>query len=161
MGPKELKLPIKIVGRAEINGCLRELQSIDDYLAAAPAKDSKAGSGLKLSQLLSTLAQANGYKLLEADQRKELHGRLTTLAKKSPLLHISFAADPSAEAVERILVWLRANIHAHTLLQIGLQPNIVVGCVLRTPNHIFDLSLRSHIQNQQDQLVKLIAKAVV
>lgn len=158
--PAELKLPIEIVGRPEINGLLRELQAIDDYLATQTA-EAKNVPQLKLSQLLNGLAQQNGYNLLEADQRKELRGRLNSLLKKSPLIRMSFAANPSAEAVEKILVWLRANIHPAVLLQIGLQPSIVAGCVLRTPNRNFDLSLRQHIQTQQPQLVELLRKATL
>jgi len=167
VGPKnrksnvELKLPIEVVGRAEINGLLRELQAIEDYLSSQPGSATgPADDQLKLSQLLTNLAKVNSYNLLEANQRKELRGKLTSLLKKSPLLHISFAADASAEAVEQILVWLRANIHPTVLLQIGLQPNIVAGCMLRTPNQIFDFSLRQHMLKMQPQLVELLKGAV-
>jgi F0F1-type ATP synthase delta subunit len=77
----------------------------------------------------------------------------------APLLHISFASEPSTKALEAILVWMRANIHPQTLLQVGLQPNIAAGCVLRTPSKVFDLSMRSYLQKQESYLVELIAGA--
>jgi F0F1-type ATP synthase delta subunit len=72
------------------------------------------------------------------------------------LLHISFAAEPSTQALEKILVWFRANIHPQALLQVGLQPTIAAGCVLRTPNKVFDMSLRNHLIEQQKYLMQLI-----
>ena len=75
-------------------------------------------------------------------------------------MHISFAAEPSVKALETILVWLRDNIHPKVLLQVGLQPAVAAGCVLRTPNKVFDMSLRAYLDRQGDYLVQLIRGAV-
>jgi F0F1-type ATP synthase delta subunit len=72
----------------------------------------------------------------------------------------SFAAEPSARSFEPVLTWLRTNIHPQAMVQIGLQPAIAAGCVLRTPNRVFDMSLRSGLKKQEPYLARLIKGAV-
>jgi F0F1-type ATP synthase delta subunit len=102
------------------------------------------------------LAEDNQLNLLEEAARKQLKSQLDDLMKRAPQLHISFATDPQPKVVEEILNWLRSNVHPETLLIIGLQPSIAAGCMLRTPNKIFDMSLRQHLENQESFLKKLI-----
>ena len=71
-------------------------------------------------------------------------------------MHISFAADPSASFTEKIVAWFRENIHPNILVQIGLQPNIAAGCVVRTANKIFDFSLRENFNQSQQSLIDAI-----
>jgi F0F1-type ATP synthase delta subunit len=63
------------------------------------------------------------------------------------------------KALEKILLWLRQNVHPQVLLQVGLQPAIAAGCVLRTTNKIFDMSLKAHLSQQTDYLKQLISGA--
>jgi F0F1-type ATP synthase delta subunit len=76
------------------------------------------------------------------------------------VLHISFASEPTPKSVEPILEWMRNQIHPQTLLQVGLAPSIAAGCVLRTPNKFFDMSIRNHLQKQAHFLGELIAGVV-
>lgn len=156
----ELKLPTTIVSRADVTRLSRELANLNDFFIAAASRPSgTAISPPKLSRLLDQLAKANNCNLLEEKQRQVLLFGLQQLVKVAPMLHISFAADPSTRALETILIWLRANIHSQVLLQVGLQPNIAAGCVLRTPNRWFDMSLRSRLQKQEPYLLELMAGA--
>ena len=69
------------------------------------------------------------------------------------MIHISFAADPSAAFTDKIVAWFRENIHPFVLIQVGLQPTIAAGCVVRTANHSFDFSLRQHFTKQRQLLI--------
>jgi hypothetical protein len=161
MSNGELRLPAAIISPADINRLLHELQVHEDFFLAAAART--AGTSLKpprTSQMLDQLAHENQYHLWEIAQRNELKVKLETVYKTAPTLHISFAAEPSPRATDVILGWLRTNIHPHTLVIIGLQPTIAAGFVLRTPNKIFDMSLRSHLKKQESYLAKLIERAV-
>lgn len=156
-----LKLPMEVVGRADITRMQRELNALDDFFVTASAH--KAGTTMappRLTRMLNQLAADNQTNLLEAGQRKELNGQLGNLLKNAPLFHISFAAEPSPKALESILAWLRTNIHPQILLEVGLQPAIAAGCVLRTPNKLFDMSLSTYVKKQEPYLVKLIEGAV-
>jgi F0F1-type ATP synthase delta subunit len=156
----DLKLSTNLVSQVDVARILRELKNLDDFFVAANAR--AAGESLqlpKLTRLLEQNAKENNYNLLESSDRKALAQKLDQIIGNAPLLHISFAAEPSAKALERILVWFRTNIHPQALLQVGLQPTIAAGCVVRTSNRVFDLSLRDHLTKQQDFLAQLIDTA--
>lgn len=153
----ELKLSTNIVSQVDVARMVRELKSLEDFFIATKVRP--AGSSLqlpKLTRLLEQVAKENNYNLLEEEHRKALSQQLDMVLGNAPLLHISFAAEPSPGALEKILVWFRTNIHPQALLQVGLQPSIAAGCVVRTPNKVFDMSLREHLNDQQKFLAQLI-----
>lgn len=156
----ELKLSTNIVSRTEVRRLLRELSSLDDFFISASRREPGTPiSPPRASGMLQQLANDNNINLLEAEQRQSLIVWLDQVEKKSPQVHISFASDPSPKAIDTILGWFRTNVHPQLLLQIGLQPNIVAGCIIRTPNKWFNLSLRSYLDKQRPYLVSLIAGA--
>lgn len=155
-----LRIPTTLTSQTDINRLLRELDGLNDFFINAAGR--RPGTPIRpprITYLLEQLARDNKLNLLEETHRRMLKSELEQISKTSPLLHISFASEPSPQIIDEILGWLRANIHPQTLLQIGLQPTIAAGCVLRTPNQIFDMSLRSHLQNQEDYLAQLIQGA--
>lgn len=162
MAPKDFQLPITVVGPSEVAKLLRELNRLDDFFVSAAARKSGEATGTppRITRMLDELARTNEINLLEAKSRKDLSERLKKMQTDVPSLNISFAAEPSPKAFEQILLWFRNNVHPHTLIQIGLQPSIAAGCVLRTPNKIFDFSLASKLKGQEEYLAKLIDGAV-
>jgi F0F1-type ATP synthase delta subunit len=160
MNDNNLRLPTNVVGQTDINRLLRELSSLDDFLLSAAART--AGTSVippRITYMLEQVARDNKYNLLEPANRDGLKTQLQAVLKTAPVLHISFATEPSPRVTDAILGWLRANIHSQSLVVIGLQPNIAAGCVLRSGNQIFDMSLRTHLQKQEGYLVKLIEGA--
>lgn len=151
-------LPPQVTGRRDINRLLRELEALEEALIVKATKDSLLP---KVTSLLNQTALANGYKLLEQTHRRHIVDQLTKIRDHAPTVHISFAAEPSPKVAETILSWLRSNVHRYALLQIGLQPAIAAGCVLRTPNKIFDMSLGATLQKQTPYLLSLIKGAVL
>ncbi|MEX2006863.1 MAG: hypothetical protein WD877_01705 [Candidatus Saccharimonadales bacterium] len=158
----ELKIPLAVVSPADVTRLIRELNSLDDFFAGAAARKSGSASPTppRLTRLLDSLAKENQINLLDAAGRKDLEAKLQNLLKVAPALHISFAVDPPPKALERILIWLRENIDPNVLVKVGLQPTIAAGCILRTPNKLFDMSLRARLKNQEPYLAKLIAGAI-
>jgi F0F1-type ATP synthase delta subunit len=146
---EQLKLPLSVVSQIDLARLLRELNSLDDFF-----------SGPKLSRQLDQLARDNNANLLDDKARTKLTRDLKDIYEQAPKLHISFAAEPSARSFEPVLTWLRTNIHPQAMVQIGLQPAIAAGCVLRTPNRVFDMSLRSGLKKQEPYLARLIKGAV-
>ena len=74
-------------------------------------------------------------------------------------MHISFSADPSPLFTQKLIAWLRSEIHPLVLLQIGLQPNMGAGCVVRTSNKYFDFSLRDRFKSKGEMLAKIMQEA--
>ena len=91
--------------------------------------------------------------LLQAGDREQAVELLQRILKEAPVVHISFATDPSSAFVTKIVSWFRQNIHPLVLVQVGLQPSIAAGCVVRTANHQYDLSLRKHFAAQRPLLI--------
>lgn len=149
-------LPPTIVGRTDISRLLRELETLE---ASSVKTKNPPAQPLKITGLLSQIVAANDYDLSDKNHRQHLSQQLTTVRDRAPAVHISFATEPSPKIIETLLGWLRSNIHPYLLLQIGLQPSIAAGCVLRTPNKIFDLSLRAYFEKQKPYLLELIKSA--
>lgn len=161
MEPRDFKLPLTITGKAEVARLQRELSRLDDFFVdAAKRKPGQPISPPRITHALDDTARLNGINLLEAKGRKDMSLTLAAISAGVPSLHISFAAEPSPKALETVLQWLRANIHPQTLISIGLQPTIAAGCVLRTPNKIFDFSVGAKLKDQEEYLAKLIDGAV-
>jgi len=155
----ELKLPLSVVGRADLARLSRLLETRDNLFISAGAQAAKAPA-TNSDQPLEDLAHLNGVDLQNRQQSQQLKLKLEAELKNLPLLHVSFAVEPSSKVVESLLGWLRQNIHPGTLMSIGLQPSIAAGCVIRTPNRVFDLSLRNRIKEQDAYLIQLIKGAV-
>jgi hypothetical protein len=153
-------LPLQIVGSVDFARTIRELEALDDLLHQAAIRTP--GTAMKMprsSRLLEEFAAANAVSLLEAKQREWLLATAQAYKDQAPQIHISFAADPSAAFTKNILIWLRQNIHPYLLLEVGLQPAIAAGCVVRTTNHIFDMSLRHYFQDNRELLIQQLGEA--
>lgn len=155
-----LKLPPSVVSQVDIGRLQREITGLNDFFIGAKVR--AAGTSMQLPQLsrpMDLLARENGINLLDSEHRQRLMTQLDSVYKSAPSFHISFAVEPSPKALERILLWLRQNVHPQVLLQVGLQPAIAAGCVLRTTNKVFDMSLRNRLHSQKKVLTQLISGA--
>jgi hypothetical protein len=154
---RALKLPVLVFGVVEVRRLKRELEGVDEFMRQGEIREpGKQGALPRVSRLLDALATDNGRNLLQADDRQELYEFLANTEKKAPTIHISFASDPSSAFVAKLVTWLRGNIHPAILLQIGLQPSIAAGCIVRTANKTFDMSLRHNLSEKKPLLLKAI-----
>jgi F0F1-type ATP synthase delta subunit len=149
-----IELPVLIFGLVEIHRLQRELESLEEYLRQMAIREPGKQPPLpRTTRLLEALAGNNRFNLLETQDRQEINVFLKNVEDKAPVIHISFAADPSSAFTAKIVAWLRTNIHPYTLLQLGLQPTIAAGCVVRTNNKYFDFSLRHRFHDQRQLLL--------
>lgn len=153
--PPAIIVPDLIASPADVSRLRRELEALDEHLRQAALREAGEGS-LKLprtSRLLDELASSNQLNLLETATRQNLAGFLADIAQNAPVVTISFASDPSSAFLAKIVHWFRENVHPSVLVRVGLQPNIAAGCVVRTTNRYFDLSLRQHFQQNRQHLL--------
>lgn len=157
--PKAGQLPPLVVGPVEINRLRRELAAIDETLLEHTLRKQGGNAQmLKSSQLMDQLVTFNKLNLLHKSDRERLHRFLDAVAERAPVLHISFSADPPPPFLERLMAWLRANIHPQILVTIGVQPTIAAGCIVRSTNKHFDFSLRQDFTDKRDVLLQQIGK---
>lgn len=147
-----MTLPTLIFGQVEVRRILRELESLDEFLRGMAIRRETKFEMPRVSRMLDALAAENQRDLLKATHRNDLIAFLKDCIDHAPSIHMSFATDPSAAFIAKIVGWLRAKIHPLALLQVGLQPSIAAGCIVRTTNHVFDLSLRNQFAAQKQVL---------
>lgn len=146
-----------IVSPGDLKRVRRELETVDEFLRQANLR--QGGRTVQLpptSRMLQTLVEDNKLNLLKVTDRERLKKYLTLLIGKAPVLHMSFASEPSAAFMSKIVVWIRDSIHPQAVINIGLQPSITAGCVLRTANKQFDFSLRQSFEDKRSLLAEAL-----
>lgn len=155
-------LPPQLYSLVEIHRVQRELEAIEEALRQQQTRASLAGTPLadmQPSELLQDLAAQNHYAITDAANRQQLISNLSAVAEKAPVIHVGLAADPPTSFVVAITHWLRANVHPLVLVRIGLQPSIAAGCIIRTTNKVFDMSLRHRFEQNTDKLIQALSGA--
>jgi hypothetical protein len=152
-----LQLPVSVVGDVDINRLIREMEAIDEFLHQAAIR--QPGTALQLpktSKLFDEVVAGNDLNMLQQHDRQRLSQFFVDIKMRAPRLHVSFSADPSPLFMQRFMSYIRSNIHSQALVRVGLQPNIGAGCVLRSTNHVFDMSLREDFKTKRGMLMRYI-----
>jgi len=154
------ELPLLITSPVDVGRLIRELEQIDESLLQLGLRTG--GQEVKMpktSRLMDQTIELNDLNLLKPGDRSALKQFLIIVRQTAPVLHVSFGADPSVVFAEKLMTWLRQEIHPFTLITIGLQPNMGGGCIVRTTNHEFDFSLRRHFDEKKNLLIEQLAAA--
>lgn len=157
--PKTIFLPTQVVGPVDVARLLREIEAIDEALLQLSLRS--AGAAVKMPKttlMMDKTIEQNKLNLLQEADRKALKSLLSAAKERAPRLHISFSADPSPVFIDKLVGWLRKEIHPFLLLSVGLQPTIGAGCMVRSINHRFDLSLRQDFAKKRDLLMQQLVQ---
>lgn len=152
-----LQIPNDVVSRIDVGRLVREVEALDEFVEQAAVR--KPGTSIQMprtSKMLDEMLEINKLNALVEKDRMRLLNFLITVRAKAPVIHMSFSADPSPLFTQKLIIWLREHVHSLVLLQIGLQPNIGAGTVVRTTNKYFDMSLRKHFGTKHELLVTKI-----
>ncbi len=151
---KKLKLTDNIISGLDLGRTIRELEKIDDFLHQEELRETTPAD-VKTTETLKGLIDANQVTLSDTRQRKWLLDSLGEIKLGGKKVHISFAVEPSPDVLQKITVWMRQNIEEYLIVNVGIQPTISVGCVVRTENKVFDMSLRNRFSNSKQLLMGL------
>lgn len=148
------KLPHSVVSPMDFSRIRREAQAVIDFLEQTEIRQAGEPTQLpKVGKLLDELLESNDLNVLHKKDRAELQAILEYLKANAPTVHISFSVDPSSVFMEKLVSWLRREIHPYLLVRVGLRPTIGAGCAVRTTNKYFDLSVRESFDKQKSQLL--------
>lgn len=153
----ELKLPTILASKQDITHVHRELRVFLDLVMQSIMRHDNPIHYPAISSTLRALAVENQIDLRDETSCKQLLVQLEDLKHNAPAVHISFPVDPPAEVTQKIVTWLRKEVDPRIVIQVGLQPTIAAGIVLRTPNKQFDFSLRQHLYRNRDKLKEALA----
>jgi hypothetical protein len=160
-------LPPTLITKADLARLVREVEALDNDLEAQKARARATGQqGYRLpviSQSLNDFTELNKLDLANDQARMLLKEQLKIMKDKAPVMHMTFAVEADPESLQYLARYIREQLHPLTLLHVGLQPALVGGVYLRTPNHVHDFSVRSQlaksrgvIQQDMDQLLHAI-----
>lgn len=160
-------LPPALITRADLARLVREVETLDNELEAQKARNhATGGQGYhlpNLSQGLNDFAELNKLDLANDQSRMLLKEQMKIIKDKAPVVHLTFAVEADPESLRFLAEYMRRELHPQTVLSVGLQPALVGGVYMRTPNHVHDFSLRAKlsqsrgvIQQDIDQLLHAI-----
>ena len=150
----ELKLPAALVTRADLARLIREVEAVDTNLESQKVKakdrDHVDYHLPTMSSGLHDFLELNKVTITKDRERMAIKERLTKLKDSAPVVHMTFAVAADTEVLQKLVDWLRTNAHPQSLISVGLQPGLVGGVYVRTPNHVHDFSMRSMLEAKRD-----------
>ncbi|MEJ0072672.1 MAG: hypothetical protein WDN27_01100 [Candidatus Saccharibacteria bacterium] len=146
-------LPPALIGRADLARLVREVEAIENDLESQRARSrGNPGTAYRMptmSRSLNDFVETNKIDLNNDQARMQLTEALRTMKDKAPIIHMAFAVDADPEFLQKLVAWLRREIHPQALVSVGLQPALVGGVYMRTPNHVHDFSLRALLSDKR------------
>lgn len=156
-----IKLTDTVISRTDVARLLLELQGLIEQASQQTLRHPAGANDQKItaSEELAELAKANHLELEKGEERQALQDRLLRLKQAAPVMHMSFATSAPPSFLAKLIHWLRKEVHPFVLLEVGLQPTIGAGCVVRTTNKYFDFSIGQHLRRNRQKLVDALAPA--
>lgn len=141
----DLKLPTAIASRKDVIRLHREIRDFIDVATQSIMRHDNPVKYPAISDQLRALAITNQVDMRDPKNCEILLKKVDYVKEHAPSVHVSFPTEPTADILERLVVWFRTEIDQHIVIQVGIQPTIAAGVVVRTPNRQFDFSLRRHL----------------
>lgn len=148
----DLKLPIILNSKQDITHVHRELRAFLDAVEQSIVRKDNPIQYPAITATLRAIATENKIDLRDQAACEKLLIELEELKEKAPSVHLSFPSDPTQEVMQKLIIWFRKEVNPRIIIQVGLQPSIAAGVVLRTPNKQFDFSLRQHLYRNRNLL---------
>ncbi len=150
-------LPPSVVSRLDVSRLLSELERVDNELTSEQIRhkdeDGYQPSVPTLSGQLSDFLSANDLTLDNDHQRSDIISQVRQLKDTVPVVHMTFATQADHESLSTLVSWFREAAHPQTVVAVGLQPGLVAGVYMRTPNKVHDFSMRARLKGSRGALV--------
>lgn len=150
-------LPPTVVSKLDVSHLVSELERVDNELTTA-AIHEKTGRPEHIEPVLSEQLAAflgqNKLTIGDGRARSQLIVQMRQLKETVPVIHMTFATQADRESLGKLAEWLRSSIHPQAVIEVGLQPALVAGVSIRTPNHVHDLSMRAKLKGSHGVLVE-------
>lgn len=150
-------IPPSLVTKLDVSHLVTELEKIDNDVTSAEVRTKTGGPVATppvLSQQMTDFLAQNELKIDDVKERSNLIKELHLLKDTVPVIHMTFAVNADPESLQKLAQWLRESIDPRAVIAVGLQPGLVAGVYLRTPNHVHDLSLRQMLTAGRSKLTE-------
>lgn len=153
----DLLLPPQVVSKIDVSSLVTDAERLDNEMTTFVVRSKTSSTPptkLTASEQLADFLRLNKITIKSSHECGELVKQLRLLKEKAPVLHMTFAVTADQESLQLLVQWLRGSVHPQALLIVGLQPALVAGAYVRTPNHVLDLSLRAKLTGSRNLLAK-------
>jgi hypothetical protein len=154
---KDFKLPPNIVSKVDVAHLANELERVDNEMTAGSVRE-KIGQdnevSVTYSDQLKDFLNWNEMNLDDSHGRSELITQLRQLKDHVKEIHMTFAVTTDPESMQEITKWVRESVDPQAVISVGLQPALVAGVYVRTPNKVHDLSLRAMVEGSRSKLIE-------
>ena len=151
------RLPSSVITKIDLSRLIRELEQLDNDMTTAISR-TKVGAESAwqpvLSEQLTECISLNQLKLGEPSQRRNIIAELRSLKDAAPIVHMTFASPADQESLGKLAEWVRTKVHPQAIITVGLQPDLIGGVYVRTPNHVHDLSVRAQLAGHHDLIIQ-------
>lgn len=141
------KLPESIVTRTQLVNVFKNLESVLEKNVQNSIRTEEGVDFEDLPEVSSALAEIIRDNKIKVDAKslKELKTWLSELKHTAPVVRFTFASDPENEVTSRLVKWLRDASGREVLIRTSVQPSVAAGCLVHTPSHQYDFTLRQHL----------------
>lgn len=153
----DFTIPPSVVSRIDLSRLVSEVERVDGELTAEAVRAGEktvTSSGVGVSSALTDFLSQNNLSLNDSTARSSLIKQLRLLKNKAPVIHMTFASTADQESLQELVAWVRSEVHQQAVISVGLQPDLVAGVYVRTPNHVHDLTLKAKLEGQRELLLK-------
>lgn len=153
-------LPPSLITKIDLAHMINEVESIDSTLEAqkvrgVPKEQYRLPA---VSRTLTDFLSLNKIDVFDDQIRMTFKEHLRKLKDKIPVVHLTFATSADPESLEYLAAWIRQELNPLAVLSVGLQPSLIGGVYIRTPNHIHDYSMRALFKGKTAVLVNDLAR---
>jgi len=149
-------LPPSVVTKVDISRLVSEVERVDNEMTEKSVREKVGATQdgqVTMSPALTDFLSSNNVSLEHSHDRSDLIKQLRLLKDNVRVIHMTFAVVADHESLQQIVDWVRTTVYAQAVIEVGLQPSLIAGVYLRTPNHVKDLSLRSMFEGRRQILV--------
>ena len=140
------KLPPSIFNRTQLTRLAHQLE-----------RTKSSAKALSESSDLQDLLGDNGIKALDATNLPKLRSFIADMLSTAPQISMILAALPNTVEQVELVQWLRSRINPNLLVHFVQNNDLLAGCVVRTDQTVYDLSLRKALWQNQDKLIERLA----
>lgn len=145
-------LPRSVATKRTLSYVVSELERIDNELTALSHHEGDQPYP-EIPDAVQDFLKENGFSLDNTNDRSQIIEQLRKLKHKAPVVNMTFAVEADSVSLGELAGWLRDNVHKQSLITPGFQPALVAGVYMRTPNHIYDMSLRGAFKQGREKLL--------
>lgn len=155
--PSMLALPNEVITKADVSRLVMEAEYVDNQMTTQSVRKKAGAQAIEKTVMPGIFAEfltLNKLSFNDSPERTDVIRKLRALKDNVPTLHMTFSVPADRESLARLTKWVRASIHQQAIIEAGLQPSLIAGVVLRTPNHLHDFSLRAAMKESRGLLLK-------